>query len=562
VFSRTALLLLFLASIIFSYSCKSKHVKLKKGKDIVEKPAEMNKQVSMNIKDILDYAVDNGGKIDDSTRLVSYKTVSSFYDSLNYQNIWNKEGHWLPIGDSLYNFIEYSNYYGLFPSDYHFLVIRSLKNKIAADSIARKDAIMWTKMDLLLTDSYMQLVQHIKLGRLGRDSLYPKADSVVSPSFAINTLRTMLLKTRNLRGSLDSLEPKVRGYDSIKLALPFFLDSIDRRNYTTITYPWKDSIAMIKQLAKRLREENFLKVKDSIPDSVTLSKAVAKAQKVKGMLSVDGKIYPSLIKRLNMRWTDYLKKIAMNMDRYKRFPAKMPDKYVWVNLPGFYMRVYDHDTVALESKVVCGKPTTPTPLLNSSIYNMVTYPQWTIPASIIKKEVLPGLKESPGYLKRKGYSLIDSKGNEVDPWKIKWKKYHDDIPWKVVQGSGDDNALGVYKFNFYNPFDVYLHDTNQRYFFKNKVRALSHGCVRVQEWEKLATYITSNDSSVSKRMSYNMDSIHNWLSHKVKKEIYVKDRLPVFIRYITTDAVNGKMVFYDDMYGLDKITSDKYFAGK
>jgi L,D-transpeptidase YcbB len=552
---KTTAFLLF--SLIVFYSCKTKkHTPPRKV--MVEKPSEMNTEVSHSIKDLLEITVDNKGKLDDSTILFRYMSVDSFYQSQNYDNIWSKEGKWTSIGDSLYNFFEYSNYRGLFPADYHFYDIRKLRNKIAADSNSRKDAMVWTRLDLLLTDGFMQTVQHLKLGRLGRDTLYPKADSLVGASYAGGMLN-LLLRTRNLTATLDSLEPKMKGYDSLKLALPFFLDSIDRRNYTTIDYPWKDSLEMVQQLSQRLQEEHFLKAMADIPDSVTLSKAIARAQKAKKMLIVDGKISRPLIRRLNLGWKDYLKIIAMNMDRYKRLPSKMPDKYVWVNLPGFYLHVIDHDTVAFESRVVCGKPETPTPLLNSSIYNMVTYPQWTIPTSIIKKEVLPGLKASPGYLKRKGYSLVDSKGNEVDPWKIKWSKYHDDIPWKVVQGSGDDNALGVYKFNFYSPFDVYMHDTNQRYFFSRKMRALSHGCVRVQEWEKLANYITYNDSLASKRMSYNMDSIHNWLSHKIKKEIYVKERLPVFLRYITVDAINGKMVFYDDMYNLDKATADKRF---
>ena len=175
------------------------------------------------------------------------------------------------------------------------------------------------------------------------------------------------------------------------------------------------------------------------------------------------------------------------------------------------------------------------------------------------------MKKNAGYLARKGFSLVDVKGETVDPYSVNWAKYTKGIPYKIVQGSGDDNALGIYKFNFNNPYSVYLHDTNQRYLFKNTVRALSHGCVRVQDWEKLAFYIANNDSLNQKEGSvatYNSDSIKIWLANKERKRIIVKNRIPLFIRYFTCEGKNGKIIFYDDIYGEDKILRDKYFAGK
>jgi murein L,D-transpeptidase YcbB/YkuD len=157
------------------------------------------------------------------------------------------------------------------------------------------------------------------------------------------------------------------------------------------------------------------------------------------------------------------------------------------------------------------------------------------------------------------------KGATVDPYSVNWQKYTKGIPYKIVQGSGDDNALGILKFNFNNPYSVYLHDTNQRYLFKNTSRALSHGCVRVQEWQKLAFYIATNDSLNLKpgaTLNYNIDSIKNWLDNKVRKVIIIKQHLPLFIRYFTCEVKNGKIVFYDDIYDEDKILREKYFANK
>ena len=134
-----------------------------------------------------------------------------------------------------------------------------------------------------------------------------------------------------------------------------------------------------------------------------------------------------------------------------------------------------------------------------------------------------------------------------------------------MQGSGYDNSLGVIKFNFDNPYFVYLHDTNQRYLFKNSSRALSHGCVRVQEWEKLATYIAGNDSISNFKkdpLLYTADSIKNWIANKERHRVNVKNHLPLYIRYFTCEGKKNSIIFYEDIYGDDRLLVEKYLAEK
>lgn len=197
---------------------------------------------------------------------------------------------------------------------------------------------------------------------------------------------------------------------------------------------------------------------------------------------------------------------------------------------------------------------------------MITYPQWTIPTSIIEKEVLPGVKKNPNYFAKHGYSIINDKGEEIDPATIDWKKYTKGIPYKVVQGSGDANALGILKFNFSNKYSVYLHDTNQRYLFKNASRSLSHGCVRVQEWEKLAHYLVNKDSMTSTTPMLGTyppaDSLRVWMKRKEKHYLPVRNRMPLYIRYFSAEGVGGRVKLYEDIYGEDKRLKERYFADK
>jgi murein L,D-transpeptidase YcbB/YkuD len=362
---------------------------------------------------------------------------------------------------------------------------------------------------------------------------------------------------------LESVEPTHEGYKALKAGIRPFLDSADNRVYTTVPSPKKDSLAFPRALQRRLYEGGFIAYDSVRADSTDLTIAVKKFQRSK-KITVDGKAGEETIRLLNESDRDKFVRIAITLDRYKMLPEKMPSRYVWVNLPGYKMNLVEEDTVLLSSKIICGKNITRTPLLTSAISDMITYPQWTIPNSIIVKEILPALKKDTNYLARKGYSLIDSKGDEINPGSVDWSKYNKGIPYKVVQGSGDENALGILKFNFPNKYAVYLHDTNQRYLFSRAMRSLSHGCVRVQEWEELAYYIIRYDykDKLTEEAVAAEDSIAAWLERKEKHTIPVRKRLPLYIRYFTCEGENGKLLFYDDIYGYDQALREKIFPEK
>ncbi|MEI8059487.1 MAG: L,D-transpeptidase family protein, partial [Ferruginibacter sp.] len=504
---------------------------------IVNDPDEMNQKLSEKIKETIDFATSNKGIVNDSIRLNQTELVNVFYNSNQYHPIWSNKESWNPLADTLYQFIAHAELEGLFPNDYHFKNLKALKNSLDKDSLKRTDAVSWSRAELMLTDAFMQIVKDLKQGRLQPDSLTLNKDSILTNEFFVNSL-TNLLKKNTFSELMHAIQPTNKNYWELKKGIKNFIDSMDRRVFTYVNYPFKnnsskDSLFFVKTIEKRLSESGATMVQDNLPDSLQLSEAIRKYQKQKG-ITPDGKISASLIKILNASDIEKFKRIAITLDRYKQLPNIMPEKYIWVNLPGFYLWVIDHDTIALQSKIICGKPDTRTPLLNSWITDMVTYPTWTVPNSIIAKQYLPKLKKKSDYLKKIGIKLFNSKGEEIDGTTVDWSKYNKGIPYKVMQGSGDDNALGVFKFNFNNPYAVYLHDTNQRYLFKNASRALSHGCIRVQEWEKLAFFIIRNDSlnlHQTEKMVYNTDSILSWIVHKEKHRVDVKNRIPIFVRY-------------------------------
>ncbi|MEO6814083.1 MAG: L,D-transpeptidase family protein [Ginsengibacter sp.] len=552
----------FLSLIIICCNNNCKQKTVVKEKEIVTTPEQMNDQVAANIKSVLAFAKDNNGKINDSIRLAQYDLVNNFYEQNNYRSIWSTRESWLPLADSMFGFIKNSKYFGLYPSDYHLDELEGLRKKIADDSLARMDAISWTNADLMYSDAFMKTLKDLKEGRLLPDSISITTKKKMIDSFFTKNLDEAG-KAGALTTSFQSLEPSDMGYQSLRTALKEFVDKMDSKIYLYINYPFKDSLAFVRKIHKRLLQSGFGNPSIALPDSVEFRKELKKYQSAHE-LKVDGIAGQGVVNSLNSNDNQRFKRIAITLDRYKLLP-KLPQSYIWVNIPGFYLKVWNNDSLVLESKVIVGKPETHTPVLTSAISDMVTYPKWTIPESIIKKDILPALKKDPGYLDRKGFSLVDANGETVNPYTVTWSKYTKGIPWKVIQGSGDDNALGVFKFNFNNPYSVYLHDTNQRYLFKNADRALSHGCVRVEKWQALAFFIAREDSiamNEGQTISYNADSIMTWVANKSRKRIMVKKKLPLYIEYFTCEAKNDKIVFYKDIYNDDKYLALKYFANK
>lgn len=552
----------FCILLCFVIGCKNKEGDTR---HIANSPQDLEEKTSDLIGRYIDKAVKNNGQLDDSSIILTQPQIAKFlYKKNEFASIWCDNEQWLPEGDSLFHFIGNAQLCGLFPEDYHIEELETIRQQFIKDSLSksdRKDALLWAKADMMLTDAFVQIVKDIKLGRLPQDSITLRKDSVLSEEFYLQQF-TILKESGSFTNLINSLEPKHKGYQLLKEGIPKFLDSADYRQFTKVPYPEKDIKKFNRAIQKRLFEGGFIAFDSTAADSTQLANAIKLFQKKKG-IAVDGRAGEGTVRMMNVNDREKFIRIAISMDKYKMLPEKMPRRYIWVNASSNYLEVIDSGKIKMTSKVICGKPKTRTPVLTSTITELITYPQWVPPQSIVTKEILPAVKRNPGYLARKGFSLIDSKGNEVDPYSVNWSKYNKTIPYKVVQGSGDANALGIMKFVFSNKYSVYLHDTNQRYLFGSAMRSLSHGCVRVQDWEKLALYILRNDSINTTEGNYSkIDSMQAWLQQKQKKSIPVRNKIPVYIRYFTCEGQKGGLVFYDDVYNEDKFLREKYFASK
>ena len=537
-------------------SCKTPPEKPKE-KDIVEIPEHIDIRVSRNIRKNLEFILTNKGRLSDTVLLSMDTMVSKLYKQNQNKPLWCEQEKWRPEADSLFQFIENSKEFGLFPNDYHVKALQKIRSLVATDSISGKDAALWARGELMYSDALFLIAKHLKQGRLTYDSVTLRKDTFLPPDFFLAVYKE-LKQSKNVTGTFRSLEPKHAGYDSLKTGLRFFLDSITMfKRFTYLPYPIKDSVSFYKLLQKRFFEDDVVLSATDEMDTTAWITAIRSYQKTKG-LKVTGKINENTVQSLNNTDWEKFKRIAINLDRYKLLPDTLPETYVWVNLPAYKLTLVDVDSIALESRVIVGTAKTRTPLLTSEISNFITYPQWTVPYSIIFKEMLPQIQKNVDYLNKQNLIVVDNSDSIIDPAKIDWSKLNKKrFPYLLKQRQGDDNSLGVLKFNFANKYSVYLHDTNARWLFSRSSRALSHGCVRVKEWEKLSHFLVRDDS-----VKYHPDTLRNWIKRQEKHVVYGFRRIPIFIRYFTCEGFDGKVKFYDDIYGEDKILRQRYFADK
>ena len=168
-------------------------------------------------------------------------------------------------------------------------------------------------------------------------------------------------------------------------------------------------------------------------------------------------------------------------------------EFVLVDVAGFNVSYFRDNEPVWTSNVVVGKPYRETPIFKSEITYVVFNPTWTIPPGILAKDKLPTIKRDPGYLKRTNIRVIDSRGREVPASAVDWERYSaGNLPYQLRQDPGPDNALGLVKIMFPNPYLVYLHDSPAKALYDEDERAFSSGCIRVQKPFELAELVLND----------------------------------------------------------------------
>jgi L,D-transpeptidase YcbB len=250
--------------------------------------------------------------------------------------------------------------------------------------------------------------------------------------------------------------------------------------------------------------------------------------------------------------------ILLNMERWRWLPNDLGSFYVTVNIPEFTLRVMEEGKTAFTTRVVVGKPDKQTPIFSNEMQEIVFNPYWNVPNSIKMEELLPSIRGGGDWFFGGGgggwdTSVFARNGlrvalgtKEVDPSMLDWNRI-DIRSLNVYQPPGPDNVLGTVKFLFPNKHDVYMHDTTQKNLFAKTVRAESHGCMRVQNPDQLATMLLNKDQGwTAQKVASAIDS------GAEDQHVGLKQKIPVYITYFTLKVNDdGSFTTYNDIYGHD-----------
>ncbi|MCC7301018.1 MAG: L,D-transpeptidase family protein [Bacteroidia bacterium] len=541
-------ILAFILVLAFLNSCK---VPPAPEKLIVRSPAEIHDEVVKVMKDRLSAPDTSHPLVLRGDTVFATQLVSEFYRARNFEPVFSSYGQYNRKYFSLARVLRDAREFGLIPAHYHWPLVDSLMKSSHRRSDASFDVIRIADVEIMLTDAFFQMAHHLCHGRLDPDSLSPVWKKAPIDSALVSDFNRCLEELRFSR-TLMSYEPKFYQYIDLKAAYREYKRKMKGVKWVTMPDIAKDTAMYIKAVRERMIMEGFLDSSKKGNDSLLLARALLKFQKA-NLLTEDGKVGKEMIKILALSVEDRIRQIEMNLERWRwerKKTFREEKAFVWVNLPGYKFILSEKDTVVVESRIICGDPKHPSPhRLKSTIQYFTIYPYWNVPYSIASKEILPRIKWDTAYLRKHNFQVIDWNGRVVEDYRrINWKKYGEKtLPYKFRQLEGEENSLGLVKFFFNNKQGVYLHDTNSRKLFKRNVRALSHGCMRLEEYLAFAEFLVRDDS-----VKIPKDTLHAWFGRSEQRIVKLKKPVNIYIRYFTTEVLDwNRLVLYPDIYDLD-----------
>lgn len=476
----------------------------------------------------------------DSTKLVSFfkdypalrsyqAQVGTFYSNRKYAYAWFDDGQLIEQAGNLANRLANLENDGVYRDVAYQKELDSLLHR---SGLSKKSTAPDIALELMLTAQYFVFAQSA-WGGMNTAASRSSGWFLPRKKLAYDQYLDSLLKEP--AGKFASGAPVYRQYDLLRTFLKKYRVLADGGNWQPIVVGKKkpspgDSSRIVAQLKSRL-----FKLEDFHGDTLNqvynddLVKALQQFQERHG-LPANGLADKATMAAMNVPIANRIKQILVNMERSRWLPVSLSSDYLAVNIPEFKLHVYHADSLLWSCNVVVGQTVHPTTVFYGEVKYVVFSPYWNVPTSIIRNEILPGLKKDPDYIAHHDMEIIGRQ---------------DGLP-VIRQKPGPTNSLGLVKFLFPNSYNIYLHDTPSKSLFGETSRAFSHGCIRIVEPVKLANFLLKDSK--------------DWGAEKIDiamhagKEQYVTlaEKVPVFIAYFTafTDR-NNRLNFRKDIYDLD-----------
>ena len=265
-----------------------------------------------------------------------------------------------------------------------------------------------------------------------------------------------------------------------------------------------------------------------------------------------GSVAGATLKEMNIPAATRFKQLASSAQRLAGVNFPFGDRYVVVNLPSLSVEAIENGKVAHHYVAIVGDVEHQSPEISAKISVINLNPTWTVPTSIIKKEIIPRMQRDPGYLARAKIRILDGAGNVIDPKSINWTTERA-ANYTLRQDSGSGNSLGAIRIGMPNKLAVYMHDTPSKGLFGADYRFLSHGCVRVQGVYDLAEWLLQGTPG-GPAGAWDKQALLDKIKQGEREDIRLAKPVPVIWVYLTGWAnSDGVIHFRDDVYGVDTV---------
>jgi L,D-transpeptidase YcbB len=481
-----------------------------------------------------------------STTSIAEK-VRYTYQTSDYQPIWvNKNYVPNEASGQLVEELEDIRWDGLDPERYNLSAIKTLKARM--DTMKKNSINDAVAFDTALTHSFLAASRDLLLGKIKpkkADSLWFHAnDSVWNAS-------TLLVESRDRYPSLNRFRSKVPTYELLRNEYKQYYHLISDSAFLQALA----GVKPVKHPDSAMMDNIFYIIKTELPwlEAVPNDSMSKSAQLIGGYqnyigMRATGKLDSATLAGLATPPDTFLKKISINLERLRWMQQEFGDLYTIVDVPLMELFLRRAGENVMHMRVVVGRPERQTPSIFANMSNIIINPSWGVPPTILKNDVVPGFEKSGRkYMAKKGLKAYDKKGNPISMSALNAGNIG---KYSIKQAPGDDNSLGFVKFNLPNPFDIYLHDTPHRSDFSKRYRALSSGCIRVEQPQEMAIYILSQ----IEKLYFTQGKLDTMITtHKSRWEL-LKTKIPVHIAYLTAfEDTTGKHIQYvKDIYSRDE----------
>ena len=490
--------------------------------------------------------------------------VQNLYANTGYIPLWvndNKKMQELlsALKDPLFNYKE---------KDLGQKEIEKLLFMIDNNEINNKEAL-YARLDVALSSSFVYLVKFISQGDVDwrlvqkkinalRYSDNIRSDWEITPNnFPDEKIMAAAVQYGNIYDYLKSLLPLEDRYETL---VEIYKKYRKMKPFEQIPYG-NDMLQMGTTSSRVMLVKKRLQILGDYPSylpidqffDMALYNAVKRYQK-RYNIEQTGKIDNVTNYYLNQPLSAHLKSIATNLDKTKIYPKMLDDERIEINVPAYHFEYFQNGKQELSSNAVVGRIDRPTPIFNDYIEYLVLNPTWTVTDNLVKKDLIGVLRENPNYL-TEHHIRVFSGNNEITLGDRELDGYENSsakVPYRFVQDPGNYNALGRVKFIFPNPYDVYLHDTDNKDLFNRRYRVYSSGCMRIQKPLELATILLENHTDGK----YNATSMEEILDSNKTTTIKLSKPIPINILYFTVHKDDGLIYFDYDIYMYDQIIQE------